>query len=211
MTVNPNLAAWGDRRRGPRAAGIREWDADPQLEDKANYLEDAERASQASREERARTAADRVHRAGADAMNAAGMRSHVVDPSFGDDARQIRHRLPNGYELSIGGPHSQVGYDSGNTEWHAAIHPPGVDYHVGGEQVHYDELGVFHPRDLPGRVHEYLRRPDVRSAIQRDQENVVGNVERINRNRERGPLLRAYDVHGVQGIMRHLGPQFGGD
>lgn len=208
--MNPNLEAYKGRR-GPRWATLAEHDADPSLEHKAEYLEDAAERTQGSRRLRAEAAHDRVHRLGADAMNAAGLRSHVVDPSFGDNAREIRHRLPNGYELSVQGPASEVGYDQGTTAWHAAVHPPGVDYHVGGEHVHADELGTFHPRELPGRIHEYLRRPDVRSAIQRDQGDVAGQDQRNMRNRERGPIITSHAVGGVEGLMRHLGPQFGGN
>lgn len=177
-----------------------------------DHLDEAADRSLPNRYKRAQVGHDRVARQGHAALARAGMPAKVVDPSFGDNARQVRVPLHGGYELAVTPPmpHPQ-GAPENTTSWHAAVHPPGVSHFVGGEEVHQAELGTFHPRELHERVQGYLGRPDVMKAMSDDGDQLVGGMQREQRNARRAPLLN--DMAGgdhLGAIQKHLGPQFGG-
>ena len=142
--------------------------------------------------QRAAAGRARVARAGAQHLAAAGMHAQVVDPSFGDGNRKLITPLHGGYQLHVTPPHPADYQGEALTSWHAEIQPPGVDYHVAGEEVHRAELGVFHPRELHSRVQEYLGRPDVMAAIGHDETTLTGTLLRQQRNRARAATIAGF-------------------
>lgn len=171
----------------------------------ADLIADREYESAPRRAQAAVRGRDRVARAGAAALARGGMHAEVVDPSFGDDARKLVTPLAGGYQLHVTPPHpSDLGPGFGSNTWHAAVQPPGVDHHVAGEEVHYAELGAFHPRELHQRVQGYLGRPDVMQAMTHDEDALSGVVTRESRNAEREATIRG--IHRDFGLSMGLNP-----